>query len=77
VPGCRRRSLATRHRVDQIVHADDFQVDVAPCCMNQVIPANRRQIAISGVDHNVQLGISELQSGGERNRAAMRRVKRV
>src|SRR5215471_933552 len=36
------RGLAAGHRVNQIVDADDLQVDVAPRGVNQVIAADRR-----------------------------------
>src|ERR1700726_3821325 len=45
--------------------------------MDQMIPADRGEIAVAGVDHDVQLGISQLQPGGKWNRASVRRVKRV
>ena len=45
--------------------------------MNQMIAADGEQVAVAGVDHDVQLGIGQLQPGGERNGAAMRGVKRI
>ena len=41
------RSLAAGHGIDQIVNADDFQIDVAARGVNQVIAADGRQIAIA------------------------------
>ena len=72
-----RRGLSAGHGVDQVVDADDFQVDVAPRRVNQVIAADGEQVAVAGVDHDVQLGIRQLQSGGERNRAAVRGMERI
>src|SRR5271166_380931 len=45
--------------------------------MNQVVAADGKQIAITGVHHHVQLGVRQLQTGGERNGAAVRGVKRI
>src|SRR5438105_36359 len=43
----RRRRLPARHCIDQVVYADDLQVDIAPRRMHQVIPSNRGKIAIT------------------------------
>ena len=45
--------------------------------MNEVIAADREQVAIARVDHHLQLRIRELQPGGERDGAAVRRVERI
>jgi hypothetical protein len=77
VIGSGGRGLAAGHGVDQIVDADDFQIDVAARGVNQMIAADGREIAVAGIDDHVQLGIRQLQSGGERNGAAVRGVERI
>jgi hypothetical protein len=72
-----RRGLASGHGIDEIVDADDFQIDIAASCVNEVIAANGREIAIARVHDHVEPGIGQLQPCGERNRAAMRSVKGV
>src|ERR1017187_3964843 len=73
----RRRRLSTRHGIDQVVNADDLDVYVTARGVNQVIAADREQVAIAGVNHHVQLGVRQLQTGGERNGAAVGGVERV
>ena len=75
--GRRRRGLAACHRVDQVVDAHDLDIEVAPRGVDQVIAADRGQVAIAGVDHHRQLGVREFEPGGERNRAAVRGVERI
>src|SRR5271157_5791457 len=45
--------------------------------MNQVIAADSKQVAVTGVHHHIQLGIGQLQAGGEGQRTAVGGVKRV
>ena len=45
--------------------------------MNQVVAADGEQVAVARIDHHVQLGIGQLQAGGEGNRAAVRGVERI
>src|SRR5437868_8269289 len=77
VLGSGRRSLPARHGVSQVVDADHFQIDVAAGSVNQVIAADGGEVAVSGVNDDVQLRIRQLQSGGEGDGAAVRGVKRV
>ena len=71
------RGLAAGHRIDQVIHADDFQIDVAAGGMDQMIAADSREVAVAGINHDVQLRVGELQSGGEWDGAPMRGVERV
>ena len=71
------RGLAASHGVDQIVHADDFQVDVAARGVDQMIAADGGKIAVAGIDDDVQLWVCQLQPGGERNGAAVRGMERI
>ena len=71
------RSLAAGHGVNQIVDADDLQIDVAARGVDQMIAADRRKIAIAGIDNDVQLGVRQFQSGGERDGAAVRGVEGI
>src|SRR5664279_1961888 len=73
----RRGCLSASHGIDQVVNADDFDVYVTARGVNQVIAADCEQIAIAGVNHNVQLGVCQLQAGGEWNSATVRGVERV
>jgi hypothetical protein len=45
--------------------------------MQQMIAANRERIAVAGHDPDVELGIGELQPGGNGRRAPVNRVKAV
>ena len=49
-----RRGLAAGHRIDQVVNANDFEINVAAGGVDQVIAADRGEIAIAGIDHDVQ-----------------------
>ena len=40
------RGLAAGHRIDQVIHADDFQIDVAAGGMDQMIAADSREVAV-------------------------------
>ena len=71
------RHLAAGHAVVQVVDADHGQVHVAPGRMDEVIAADGEQIAVAAEDHDVQLGIAQLQPGGKGNGPAMGGVKRV
>src|SRR6266576_3116194 len=71
------RSLAASHRVNQVVHADDLQINIAPRSVDQVITANRREITVARIDHNIQFRIRQLQASRKRDRAAVRRMKRI
>jgi hypothetical protein len=65
------RSLTTCHTVDQVVDADHLDVDVTARGVNQMVAANGRKVAIPRINHNVQLRVGQLQSGGKRDGAAM------
>ena len=71
------RGLAAGHGVDQIVDADDFEIDVAAGGVDQMIASDGREIAVTGVDDYVQLWIRQLEAGGEGNGAAVRGVERI
>src|SRR5271165_2202336 len=45
--------------------------------MNQVVAADSEQIAVTGIDHDIQFGIGQLQPGCERNRPPVRSVERI
>jgi len=77
VTGSGGRGLATGHGIDQIVDADDFEVDVAARGVNEMIAADGGEIAVAGIDNDVKLGIRQLEAGGERNGAAVRSVERI
>jgi len=64
--------LSAGHGINQVINADDLEVHIAARGVNQVIAADRKQVAIAGIDHHIQLGIRQLQPGGEGNRAAVR-----
>ena len=72
-----RRRLAAGHGVDQVVDADDLHIHVAAGGMDQVVAADGEQVAVARIHHHVELGIGQLQSGGERNGAAVRGVERI
>ncbi len=72
-----RRRLSAGHGIDQVVDADDFQIDVAAGGMDQVIAADGGKIAVARVDDHIQLGIREFQSGGEGNCTAVCGVERI
>src|SRR6185369_11411647 len=65
------------HCVNEVVDADDLDVHIAACGVNQVIAADCEQITVSAIDHDIQLWICKFQSGSERNGAAVRCVKRI
>ena len=77
MPGRGGSGLTARHGVDQVVYADDFQVDVAPRSVDQVVAANGREIAIARVNNDVEFWIREFQSGSKGNRATVGRVERI
>src|SRR5512146_2686071 len=72
-----RSGLPASHAVDQVVYADNLDVDVAPRGVDQVIAANSRQVAVTGVNNDVQLRIGQLKPGSERNGATVSRVERI
>jgi hypothetical protein len=72
-----RRCLASGHRIGQVIDADYFEVHVAPRSMNKMIAADGEQIAVTRVDHYLQFGIRQLQSGSERDGSPVRRVERI
>ncbi len=71
------RGLASGHGVEQIVHADDFQIDVAARGVDQMIAADGGKIAVPGIDDHVQLWVGQFETGGKRNRAAVGGMERI
>ena len=71
------RHLAAGHAVDEVVDADDHQVHVAPRGVDEVVAADGGEVAVAGVDDHVQLGVGQLQAGGEGNGAAVGGVEGV
>src|SRR5208283_2949177 len=65
------------HGIDQIVHADDLQIDVPARGVNQMIAADGRKIAIPGIYDHVQLWVCQLQARREGNGAAVRGMERI
>ena len=77
VAGRGGRRLAAGHGVGEVVDADDLQVHVAARGVDEVVAADGEQVAVAGVDHHLQLGVGQLQPGGERDGAAVRGVERI
>src|ERR1039458_2202209 len=69
--------LAASHGVDQIVHADDLQINVAACGVDQMIAPDGRKVAVTGIDDDVQLWVCQFEPGGERDGAAVRGMERI
>src|SRR5208282_2536815 len=53
------------------------EVDVAARGVDQMVASDSREVAIAGIDDDVQLRISQLQAGGEGNGASVRGVERI
>ena len=67
--------MATRHRVIEVVHADDRHVDIPPRRVDEMIPTDGRDVSVSAENDHLQFGIREFESCGERNGPAVRRVE--
>ena len=77
VIGSGRSGLSSGHRINKVVHADHLEIDVATRRVNQVVTANRGEIAVSRINDDVQLGIREFQASGKGDGAAMCGVKGI
>jgi len=49
--------LTPSHSIVEIINTDYRHIDISAGGMNQVIPPDGNEIAISGEDHNLQLWI--------------------
>jgi len=66
-----------RHPVDEVVEDEHGDVDVPAAGVDEVVPADRRRVAVAADHQDVLVRLRHLQAGGERERAAMRRVEGV
>ena len=57
--------------VDPVVEQDDFQVDVAPQAVQQVIAPDRQPVTVPGDDPDTQVGIDRFKSGRDGRRPAV------
>ena len=73
----RRRGLALGEPVDLVVEQQDLQVHVAAQHVQHVVAADRQAVAVAGDHPDVELGVGELDAGGDRRRAAVDRVEAV
>jgi len=64
-----RCNLAAGHPVDHVVRTNHLEVDVAPCCMDQMISADGREVPVPADHHHAEIGVEELDSGGKRQRS--------
>ncbi len=72
-----RRGLALGHAVDPVVHDDIGHVDVAPAGVQEMVAADGKTVAVTAGDQDREIGSRDLETGGERQRAAMHAVKAV
>ena len=72
-----RSRLSACHRINQVVHTNYFEVDVTACRVNQMVPADGGQIAISRVHNDVELRVRQFHARGKRYRSAVGRVKGI
>ena len=59
--------MSAGHAVDEIIHADNGDIQVSPGGMDEMIAAYAEYIAISGEDHYFHVGLGQVQTGGKRN----------
>ena len=71
------RILALGQAVDLIVEQQDLAVEVAAQDVHRVVAADAQCVAVAGDDPYVELGIGELDAGGEGRRAAVDGVEAV
>src|SRR5207247_9116427 len=63
--------------VDLVVEEEDLAIHVAAQHVQHVVPADREAVAVPGDDPYVELGIGELDSGGDRRGPAVDGVEPV
>src|SRR5438477_8952834 len=73
----RRRVLALGQSVDLVVEQNDVEVDVAAQHVQHVVAADGQAVAIARHHPYVEIGIRELDTGGNRRRAPMHGVETV
>ena len=71
------RILPLRQPVDAVVEQHDFQVDIPPDGMHQMVAADRQAVAVAGDHPDHQIGPADLQAGGDGRGAAVDRVHAV
>ena len=69
-----RRILAAGHAVDVVVHDDHGQPYVSPGGMDQVVSADGGDVTVTGDDDDLQMGVGQLDSRGERDGPSVGRV---
>jgi hypothetical protein len=63
--------------VVEVVDADDRQVDVAARGVEEVVAADGHEVPVAAEDHDMELGVGQLEARGERNGPAVGRVEGI
>ena len=73
----RGRILALGQSVDLVVEEHDFQIDVSPDRVDQVVSADREPVSISCDHPHAQIGVRDLEACRDRRRSTVEGVKPV
>ena len=69
-----RRILTAGHAVNAVVENNQSQINIAACCMNQVVAADSGAVTVTAANDNIQCRVSHFYTGSNRQSTAVQSV---